>query len=107
MFTAHSFIPELAADFKCFFKTADHETFLPQFSHRYTQINIHVERIVMCHKRSSIGAAGGCFKCWRFDFQKALTDKKLTHGIPKISFAFKTFSQFWINQEIKIAFSKP
>ena len=100
-----SFIAEHASNFKDTFHATNNQSLEVQLE-RDAQEQLHVERVVMGHKRTSVGTTGLYMQHWGFYFYVAATAKGGAHTGNDGMTNFKRAAGIGINDEVGIALAK-
>ena len=98
----HAFVAEIAVDFVHTLQAAYHQAFQIQFR-RHAQIQIHVQSVVMGHKRFRSRTTRNGVHHRRFHFQIALRSHEIAHGLHDLAAFDEGITRFGIGNQIHIA----
>ncbi len=98
----NTFVAEIAVDFKYLFHAADYQPFQIKLW-RDAQIQRHIQRVMMRHKRPCGGAARNRVHHRRFDFQIIARDKKLAHRLDDFRACGENLTCVFVGDQIQIA----
>lgn len=100
------FVAEAAVHFIDPFQSADEESFQMQFRGN-TQVNVHIQRIVMSFERAGCSTAGNSMEHRRFDFQEMTVVEIFTDSLYDLGALDKRIFDFRIDNQVQVALAIP